>query len=93
MSVDPRSVSVQMRIDIVSTAHRSIYEHLHLLYDPNGYVGCAWAIMGTHDMGWAERAIFGKICFMNYAGCKRKFDNDIARGSTRTVHGDRGRSS
>jgi deoxyribodipyrimidine photo-lyase len=30
--------------------------------------------MGTHDMGWAERAIFGKIRFMNYAGCKRKFD-------------------
>ena len=25
-------------------------------------------------MGWAERAIFGKIRFMNYAGCKRKFD-------------------
>ena len=42
--------------------------------DPNGYVGCAWSIMGTHDMGWAERAIFGKIRFMNYAGCKRKFD-------------------
>jgi len=30
--------------------------------------------MGTHDMGWAERAIFGKIRFMNYNGCKRKFD-------------------
>ena len=25
-------------------------------------------------MGWAERSIFGKIRFMNYAGCKRKFD-------------------
>jgi deoxyribodipyrimidine photo-lyase len=24
--------------------------------------------------GWAERAVFGKIRFMNYAGCKRKFD-------------------
>ena len=23
--------------------------------------------------GWTERAIFGKIRFMNYAGCKRKF--------------------
>jgi len=42
--------------------------------DPNGYVGCGWAIMGVHDMGWAERAIFGKIRFMNYEGCKRKFD-------------------
>lgn len=25
-------------------------------------------------MGWTERAIFGKIRYMNYAGCKRKFD-------------------
>ena len=25
-------------------------------------------------MGWAERAVFGKIRFMNYDGCKRKFD-------------------
>ena len=33
-----------------------------------------WAICGTHDMGWAERAVFGKIRYMNYAGCKRKFD-------------------
>ena len=32
------------------------------------------AIAGTHDMGWAERAVFGKIRYMNYAGCKRKFD-------------------
>jgi deoxyribodipyrimidine photo-lyase len=24
--------------------------------------------------GWTERPIFGKIRYMNYAGCKRKFD-------------------
>ncbi len=42
--------------------------------DPNGYVGCAWSVMGTHDMGWAERAVFGKIRYMNYNGCVRKFD-------------------
>lgn len=42
--------------------------------DPNGYVGCMWSIGGIHDQGWAERAIFGKIRFMNYEGCKRKFD-------------------
>eukprot|EP00455_Lapot_gusevi_P007645 TRINITY_DN13260_c0_g1_i3.p1 TRINITY_DN13260_c0_g1~~TRINITY_DN13260_c0_g1_i3.p1 ORF type:complete len:559 (-),score=80.12 TRINITY_DN13260_c0_g1_i3:10-1479(-) len=42
--------------------------------DPNGYVGCAWAIGGVHDRGWTERPIFGKVRFMNYAGCKRKFD-------------------
>ncbi|XP_067630161.1 deoxyribodipyrimidine photo-lyase [Eurosta solidaginis] len=42
--------------------------------DPNGYVGCMWSIGGVHDQGWAERAIFGKIRFMNYKGCQRKFD-------------------
>ncbi|XP_038001563.1 deoxyribodipyrimidine photo-lyase-like isoform X1 [Motacilla alba alba] len=42
--------------------------------DPNGYVGCLWSICGIHDQGWAERPIFGKIRYMNYAGCKRKFD-------------------
>jgi deoxyribodipyrimidine photo-lyase len=42
--------------------------------DPNGYAGLAWSILGIHDMGWAERAVFGKIRYMNYDGCRRKFD-------------------
>ncbi|XP_063699154.1 deoxyribodipyrimidine photo-lyase-like [Culicoides brevitarsis] len=42
--------------------------------DPNGYVGCMWSIGGIHDQGWGERAVFGKIRYMNYQGCKRKFD-------------------
>lgn len=42
--------------------------------DPNGYVGCAWSIGGVHDRAWSERAVFGKIRYMNYNGCKRKFD-------------------
>lgn len=42
--------------------------------DPNGFVGCMWSICGIHDQGWAERPVFGKIRYMNYAGCKRKFD-------------------
>ena len=41
--------------------------------DPNGFVGVGWSVMGIHDMGWKERPIFGKIRFMNYDGCKRKF--------------------
>jgi deoxyribodipyrimidine photo-lyase len=41
--------------------------------DPNGFVGVGWSMMGIHDMGWKEREIFGKIRYMNYAGCKRKF--------------------
>jgi deoxyribodipyrimidine photo-lyase len=40
--------------------------------DPNGFVGVGWSIMGIHDMGWKEREVFGKIRYMNYAGCKRK---------------------
>ncbi len=44
--------------------------------DPNGYVGCAWAIGGVHDRAWVERKIFGKIRFMNLNGAKRKFDVD-----------------
>lgn len=44
--------------------------------DPNGYVGCAWSIGGVHDQGWKERNVFGKVRFMNYDGCKRKFNVD-----------------
>ena len=33
-----------------------------------------WSVCGVHDQGWAERAVFGKIRYMNYQGCKRKFD-------------------
>ncbi|KAL4716848.1 hypothetical protein ACJJTC_012659 [Scirpophaga incertulas] len=42
--------------------------------DPNGYVGCMWSVCGIHDQGWAERAVFGKVRYMNYDGCKRKFN-------------------
>lgn len=33
-----------------------------------------WSIGGIHDQGWKERDVFGKIRYMNYEGCKRKFD-------------------
>jgi deoxyribodipyrimidine photo-lyase len=42
--------------------------------DPNGYVGVAWSVGGVHDRAWQERDIFGKIRYMSYNGCKRKFD-------------------
>ncbi len=42
--------------------------------DPNGYVGVLWAMGGVHDRGWKERPVFGKIRYMNFAGCKRKFN-------------------
>lgn len=42
--------------------------------DPNGYTGIAWSIGGVHDRAWTEREVYGKIRYMNYNGCKRKFD-------------------
>lgn len=42
--------------------------------DPNGYTGVAWSIGGVHDRPWKEREIFGMIRYMNYNGCKRKFN-------------------
>jgi deoxyribodipyrimidine photo-lyase len=42
--------------------------------DPSGYTGIAWSIGGVHDRAWGERSIFGKVRFMSYDGCKRKFD-------------------
>lgn len=42
--------------------------------DPNGYTGIAWSIGGVHDRAWPERPVFGKIRYMNFEGCKRKFD-------------------
>lgn len=44
--------------------------------DPNGYAGIAWSIGGIHDRAWGERSVFGKVRYMNYNGCKRKFDVD-----------------
>ncbi|MBK7379238.1 MAG: deoxyribodipyrimidine photo-lyase [Ignavibacteriales bacterium] len=42
--------------------------------DPNGYTGIAWSIGGVHDRPWFERAVFGKIRYMNRNGAKNKFD-------------------
>lgn len=42
--------------------------------DPNGYTGIAWSIGGLHDRQWFERPVYGKIRYMNAAGCARKFD-------------------
>ncbi len=44
--------------------------------DPNGYTGIAWSLGGVHDRPWQERAVFGKLRYMNQNGCRRKFDVD-----------------
>jgi deoxyribodipyrimidine photo-lyase len=49
--------------------------------DPNGYVGCMWAIAGVHDMGWTPRNVFGKIRFMNLTSTLKKFDTKCVGGS------------
>jgi deoxyribodipyrimidine photo-lyase len=42
--------------------------------DPNGYAGIAWSVGGVHDRAWPERRVLGKIRYMSYDGCRRKFD-------------------
>ena len=41
-------------------------------WDPNSFAGVAWCF-GKHDRPWQERAIFGKVRYMNESGLKRKF--------------------
>lgn len=41
--------------------------------DPNGYAGIAWCF-GKHDRPWKERAIFGKVRYMNDKGLVRKYN-------------------
>ncbi len=43
--------------------------------DANAFAGVAWCF-GKHDRAWGERAIFGKVRYMNAAGLERKFDMD-----------------
>ena len=43
--------------------------------DPNSYTGVAWCF-GRHDRPWTERAVFGKLRYMNDKGLERKFDID-----------------
>ena len=42
--------------------------------DPNGYAGIAWSIGGVHDRAWFDRPVYGKIRYMNFNGCKSKFN-------------------
>ncbi|UCF69636.1 MAG: deoxyribodipyrimidine photo-lyase [Acidobacteriota bacterium] len=43
--------------------------------DANSYANVAWCF-GQHDRGWTERAVFGKVRYMNDRGLERKFDMD-----------------
>lgn len=43
--------------------------------DPNGFAGISWSF-GKHDRAWKERAIFGKVRYMNDRGLERKFQID-----------------
>ena len=44
--------------------------------DSNGYTGIAWSIGGLHDRPWFDKPVFGKVRYMNYNGCKKKFDTE-----------------
>ncbi|MEM6429992.1 MAG: deoxyribodipyrimidine photo-lyase [Deinococcota bacterium] len=39
--------------------------------DANSFAGVAW-VYGQHDRAWTERAVFGKIRYMNAKGLERK---------------------
>jgi deoxyribodipyrimidine photo-lyase len=41
--------------------------------DPNSYASVAW-VYGKHDRAWTERAVFGKLRYMNEQGLLRKFN-------------------
>ncbi len=43
--------------------------------DANSFSNVAW-VYGNHDRPWRERAVFGKVRYMNAAGLKRKADPD-----------------
>lgn len=51
--------------------------------DPNGYAGIAWSVGGVHDRPWPRRTLFGRVRYMNRAGCERKFNTNayIAKNS------------
>jgi deoxyribodipyrimidine photo-lyase len=41
--------------------------------DANSYANVGWTF-GLHDRPWPERAVFGKVRYMNARGLERKFD-------------------
>lgn len=43
--------------------------------NPNSYSNIAWNF-GKHDRAWQDRAIFGKLRYMNQQGLIKKFDMD-----------------
>jgi len=59
--------------------------------DANSFANIAW-VFGQHDRPWFERAVFGKVRYMNAAGLERKCDikgyvakvNALVAESTRT---------
>jgi len=63
-------------IHALKIAHTLNDKYLLDSRDPQGYTGCAWAIGGLYDQLWKDRAVFGKIRYMNTSSLKRKFKVD-----------------
>ncbi len=55
--------------------------------DPNSYAGVAWCF-GLHDRAWAERAVYGKVRYMNANGLRRKADPDAYVGKVARLEDD-----
>lgn len=45
-----------------------------------------WCIAGIHDRPFAARQVYGKIRYMSYFGCTKKFD---VPGFIRKYNGDK----
>lgn len=52
----------------------ALLDALGLLVTFKQELQCSQVTGGVHDQGWKERPVFGKVRYMNYDGCKRKFD-------------------
>ena len=81
------NVNIQLRC-ISYLVPCTMYHHfLRIIYELIIILGCMFSIGGLHDGAYRNRAIFGKIRYMNYKGCQRKFDVTafVARYSTENV--------
>lgn len=57
--------------------------------DPCSFANIAWCF-GKHDQGWKERAVYGKVRYMNANGLERKFDMNRYLKETEDLLADTG---
>lgn len=74
--MQPRSRGNECEARFLGTRELN-YPRIHLDWFVNEFFALARSQTSCFSFqGWGERPIFGKIRYMNYAGCKRKFKVD-----------------